>query len=415
MVTQLWRSGVDDPTKKPPHGDASPAVGPRARLLGRLSGGMSWGTRMFLTQAMVLVASIATAGLVASIIGPPLFHDHLLQIGRSIGAAELPHIERAFTDAGVASLAVAFMVALVLALLVSWYDTKRLRRPLEQLTSAASHVSTGDYAVRVPRAGFSSELDDVGNAFNDMAHRLDATEEMRRRLLADVAHEVRTPIATLTALLEALADDITPWNEETQHLLLLQAQRLQRIARDLDAVSRAEEGRLSLVPEPVDISDVVKLAVATARSRYQAKGVTLEQQSEQIPALVDPQRIAQILGNLLDNALRHTPPGGNVRVNGRRHGGSAVITVTDTGDGLTPHQLDQVFERFYRADLARTRDAAGAGIGLTISRGLAIAHGGSLTATSPGEELGATFTLTLPMPARTASSAALDRRHGADT
>lgn len=293
--------------------------------------------------------------------GPPLFHDHLVQSGRRLGAAELPHIERAFTDAGVTSLAIGFLVALVLTLLASWYDHKRLRRPLEQLTVAASHVSTGDYAVRVPKAGFSSELDSVGKAFNDMAYRLDATEETRRRLLADVTHEVRTPIATLTALLEALADDITPWNEVTQHLLLLQAERLQRIARDLDAVSRAEEGRLSLVPEPVDISDLVKLAVATAHSRYQAKGVLLEQRSEQISALVDPQRIGQILGNVLDNALRHTPPGGNVQVNGRRHGGSAVITVTDTGDGLTSEQLAQVFERFYRADLARSRDAAGAG------------------------------------------------------
>ncbi len=435
MVTRLWRNGVDDPGKKLPHGHETPGKGTRARGLGRLSGGMSWGTRMFLTQAMVLVASIATAALVASIVGPPLFHGHLLQVGRQIDAAELPHIERAFTDAGVASLAVGFMVALVLALLVSWYDTKRLRRPLEQLTSAASHVSTGDYAARVPKAGFSSELDGVGKAFNDMARRLDATEETRRRLLSDVAHEVRTPIATLTALLEALADGITPWNEETQHLLLLQAERLQRIARDLDAVSRAEEGRLSLVPEPVDISDLVKLAVATARGRYQAKGVTLDQRSEQIPVLVDPQRIAQILGNLLDNALRHTPPGGNVDVHGRRHGGSAIISVTDNGDGLTLEQLDHVFERFYRADLARSRDAAGAGIGLTISRGLAIAHGGSLTATSPGEKLGAAFTLTLPLAARTASAASdprqiaaqpspdalgrrrpsvLDRRRGAD-
>ena len=120
--------------------------------------------------------------------------------------------------------------------------------------------------------------------------------------------------------------------------------------------------------------------------------------------MVDPQRIGQLLGNLLDNSLRHTPPGGNVHVKGRQHGGIAVVTVADTGDGLTPDQLDHVIERFYRADLARTRDAAGAGIGLTISRGLAIAHGGPLTATSPGEKLGATFTLTLPTAAsRTAS------------
>lgn len=351
---------------------------------------------MFLTQAMVLAASFATAGLVAIVVGPPLFHNHLLQIDRRIGSAELPHIERAFTDAGVTSLAVGFLVALALALLASWYETKRLRRPLEHLTTVASQVSAGDYAARVPKAGFSSELDTVGDAFNDMAHRLDATEETRRRLLSDVAHEVRTPIATLTALLEAIADDITPWNDESQHLLLLQAERLQRIARDLDAVSRAEEGRLSLVPEPVEISELVELAATTARSRYLAKGVTLEQQSEQAPVMADPQRIAQVLGNLLDNALRHTPAGGSVLIEGRQHGGVVTVTVTDTGDGLTEDQLDHVFERFYRADLARARDAAGAGIGLTISRGLAIAHGGTLTATSPGEGHGATFTLTLP-------------------
>lgn len=368
------------------------------------SGRMSWGTKMFLTQAMVLAASIATAGLVASIIGPRLFHDHLLQIGQELSSEEFPHIERAFIDAGVVSLAAGLMVALVVALVVSWYDTKRLRRPLDQLTSAASKVSAGDFAARVPATGFSSELDAVGNAFNGMAHRLAATEETRRRLLADVSHEVRTPIATLTALLEAVADDITPWNEETQKLLMLQAERLQRIARDLDAVSRAEEGRLSLLLEAVDMHQLVDRAMATARSPYRAKGVALEQYAERLAVVVDPQRVGQVLGNLLDNALRHTPPGGSVRIDGTQHGGTTVVTVTDTGDGLTADQLDRVFERFYRADAARARDAAGAGIGLTISRSLAIAHGGTLTAASPGPGRGSTFTLTLPPGPRHSSS-----------
>ena len=179
MVSPLRHSGVAGPTKDPRHGNAAPGVAPRTKFINSRGGGMPWGTKMFLTQAMVLVASIAIASLVASVVGPPLFHDHLSQIGRQISDAELPHIEQAFIDAGVASLAVGFVVALVLGLLVSWYDTKRLRRPLEQLTSAASRVSTGDYAVRVPTAGFSSELDAVGKAFNDMAHRLDATEETR--------------------------------------------------------------------------------------------------------------------------------------------------------------------------------------------------------------------------------------------
>ncbi|MEO7586831.1 MAG: ATP-binding protein [Arachnia sp.] len=365
---------------------------------------MSWGTKMFLTQAMVLAASIATAGLVASSIGPRLFHGHLVQIGQELGSEEFAHIERAFIDAGVVSLAAGLTVALVVALVVSWHDTGRLRRPLDQLTSAATKVSAGDFAVRVPATGFSSELDAVGNAFNGMAHRLAATEETRRRLLADVSHEVRTPIATLTALLEAVADDITPWNHETLKLLMLQTERLQRIARDLDAVSRAEEGRLSLLLEAADMGDLVDRAAATASGRYRVKKVALEQHVDQLAVVVDPQRVGQVLGNLLDNALRHTPPGGSVRVDGARRGDTTVVTVTDTGDGLTADQLDQVFERFYRADAARARDAAGAGIGLTISRSLAIAHGGSLTAASAGPGQGSVFTLTLPSAPRSDSS-----------
>lgn len=404
MGTSTRQRTVGEPTKRSTPSMATPDARGRDRRSIHSRRWTSWGTRMFLTQAIVLAASFATAGLVAIVVGPPLFHEHLLQIGRQIDPAVLPHIERAFTDAGVASLAAGLVVALVLALFASWYETNRFRQPMEQLTFAASQVSAGDYSARVPKVGFSSELDGVGTAFNDMAHRLDATEETRRRLLSDVAHEVRTPIATLTALLEAVADDITPWNDETQHLLLLQAERLQRIARDLDTVSRAEEDRLTLVREPVATNDLVDLAVSTARGRYLAKGVSLEHQSERVPLEVDPQRIGQILGNLLENALRHTPPGGTVHIEGGRVGDSAIITVSDTGDGLTPGQLDHVFERFYRADVARTRDAAGAGIGLTISRGLAIAHGGSLTATSPGEKMGATFTLSLPAEVTTSSA-----------
>lgn len=363
----------------------------------RAGSGRSWGTRLFLAQAMVVSASVATAALVASVVGPPLFHEHLLQSGHHPDSPELPHIEQAFTDAGLTSLTVGLLVALVLALAVSWYDTKRLRRPLDRLTSAASRLSAGDYAVRVPSTGSSPELDAVGDAFNRMARRLDTTEETRRRLLADVAHEVRTPIATLTAVLEALADGVTEWNEDTHALLTLQAERLKRIARDLDDVSRAEEGRLALDVQPMGLRDLISDAAALARDRYAAKGITLDLAADRTPIMADPQRVGQILGNLLDNALRHTPPGGRVCVDGSRQGDAAVITVTDTGDGLSPDQLDRVFERFYRADLARSRDAAGAGIGLTISRSLAVAHGGSLTATSPGPGRGACFTLTLPL------------------
>ncbi|MCG6566843.1 cell wall metabolism sensor histidine kinase WalK [Tessaracoccus sp. ZS01] len=363
----------------------------RAAVLGRLR----WGTRAFLTQAMVVTAGLLAAALGAAVVGPPLFHGHLLQLGHTEGAPEMRHVEQAFMEAGLASLGAGFLVALGVATGLAWLETRRLRRPLDELTAASERLEVGDYQARVPIGGTSREFDAVAEAFNAMAGRLDSVEASRRRLLSDVAHELRTPLATLTAELEALSDGVVPWDGASQDLLALQASRLRQIAADLDDVSRAEEGRFTLETQPQAVRDLVAAAVVSLAHRFEEKGVALVADDTTAVVLADAQRVGQILANLLGNALRHTAAGGHVTISTAVLPGNVQIRVTDTGDGLTPDQLAKVFDRFYRTDTARGRDAAGSGIGLTIARSLALAHGGSLTATSPGPGQGCTFTLTL--------------------
>jgi signal transduction histidine kinase len=359
--------------------------------------GWRLGTRLFVSQAVALVASVLTAALVAAIIGPPLFHAHLIESGQQPSSPELAHVEQAFANAGAVSLGVGLLVALGLALAVTWYITRRMRAPLSTLTDAAQRMSTGDYSARVAVTGAGPELATLGHAFNQMAHKLDSVESSRRELLADLAHELRNPIATLNAHLEGLADGVIVWDDTAREVLEHQAERLTRLARDLDDVSRAEEGRISIEAGPQSLGGLVTEAVHQMQTRFAAKSVRLEQDIANLDVWVDPQRIAQVLGNLLANALRHTPSGGVVRITGRRGpDGAAILAVSDTGEGMTREQLAHIFERFYRGDSARVTDRGGSGIGLTIARAIVEAHGGRLTASSAGPRRGATFTVTLP-------------------
>lgn len=267
------------------------------------------GTRLFVAQAIVLFAIVASAGLTAAIIGPPLFHAHLLDTGHPPDSPEIVHIERAFADASMISLTVGLLVALAASLGISWYLTRRIGHPVELLTQAAGRLSRGDYDARVTVTGGGPELSTLGDTFNTMADRLGDVENTRRRLLSDLAHEMRTPIATLNAHLEGIADGVLTWDDNTQAVVEQQAQRLTRLARDLDEVSRAEEGRIELQTSVQPLTDLVEPAIRQARHAYDTKGVTLTVRVDDVPVRADPQRVAQILGNLLTNALRHTPRG----------------------------------------------------------------------------------------------------------
>lgn len=260
-------------------------------------------------------------------------------------------------------------------------------------------MSHGHYHARAAVSGAGPELDTLAETFNNMATRLERTEDTRRRLLADLAHELRTPIATIGAYLEALEDHVVTWNQDTASVLRDQTARLTRLANDIDDVSLAEEGRITLDRNPQAVADLIFAAAVGSRDSFAAKGVNLLADTASAAGLmvdVDRERLAQVLANLLGNALRHTPAGGTVTVTAAAGHPGVRITVTDTGDGITPEQLVHVFERFYRGDAARDRHHKGSGIGLTISKALIDAHGGTLTAQSDGPGHGATFTMTIP-------------------
>ena len=355
-------------------------------------------SRFFLAQLLVVVASILAAVVIASLIGPPLFHEHLLRADVAPEASQVLHVERAYRDANLWTLGVALATALVLATAVAWFFARRIHASLHALTGAAASMASGHYGTRVPATGAGIEVDAVAEAFNTMAERLDGTEQTRRRLLADLAHEMRTPVSVLTVYLDALHDGVTAWDQATAAVMTDQLARLTRLVEDMHDVSRAEEGRLDLDCTDETLDQLFQATTETHHEAFAAQGVQLILQVRQDSTVrVDRQRIGQILDNLLTNALRHTPTGGTVTLSAdRAPTGQARVTVTDTGEGITAEQLGQVFERFYRGDSARDRDHGGSGVGLAIARALAEAHGGTLTAASIGGGHGATFTLCLP-------------------
>jgi signal transduction histidine kinase len=255
----------------------------------------------------------------------------------------------------------------------------------------------------VPAEPFSSELEALSTSFAHMADRLAETETSRTRLLADLAHELRTPLATLEAYIDGLEDGVVAPSEDSYATMRQQVSRLRRLAVDLRESAAADEHALNMSPVVLDAVAAAADAVAAATPRYLVKGVELTLAPGDAGLLVsaDAERLGQVLSNLLDNALRHTPPDGHVRVTARSAGATAVITVADDGDGLPADQLGSIFDRFHRVDQARgSADGSGSGLGLTIARAIIADHGGTLTASSPGPGSGATFTVTLPTVGR---------------
>ncbi|MGV0809700.1 HAMP domain-containing sensor histidine kinase [Mycolicibacterium setense] len=358
-------------------------------------------TRLLSAQALVLLAGAGTTGLVAAVVGPPLFREHLHRAGVSGDSAEQMHAEEAYVYATAISIGVASCVAILAALIVTWYFGRRLQRSLTQVSQAATAIADGRFDSRVPPAHLGDEFDSLESSFNQMAGRLAAVDAGRRRLFSDLAHEIRTPVSVLEAYFEAIEDGVRTLDPDTVSMLRQQTHRLVRFAGDAAALAKAEESPDTVTPAAVAPHTVVGAAVAAAQDRFDDKGVTLSWRADQdLPPLwADPHRLAQILGNLLDNALRHTPAGGRVTIEATAGPDTSVtLRVADTGEGIPAEHLSHVFERFYRADSARDRDHGGSGIGLAIVKALVEAHRGRISVTSSGAGSGAgtTFTIVLP-------------------
>lgn len=362
--------------------------------------GARWGlaARLLLAIAVVLTTAAITAWLVAVAVGPTLFHQHMIRAGVDDHDAAVLHAERAFRDAGAVVLGLALGAATAASAAVSLALARRISRSLAAVSTAAARVGAGQYESRVPTAGLGAEFDRLADSFNAMAARLHDAERLRGRLLADVAHEVRTPVATITGYLEAIEDGVQALDSPTIAVLRDQAARLTRLAADLAAVTHAEAGDLNLNLEPVPPREILVAAARAAQERAAAGGVAVHVHSSGDLPLVraDRHRAAQVLDNVLTNAIRHTPPGGSVTLTAADRGATIELAVTDTGDGIPAEHLPHVFERFYRADTARDRAHGGSGIGLAISKALVEAHGGTITAASSGSGGGTRFSTNLP-------------------
>lgn len=353
--------------------------------------------RLLIAQALVLVAGAVTTWIVASLVGPAIFHDHLTQAGVAHTATETRHVEEAFSSALLISISLALLAAMAAALTVTWYFTRRVQRSIDSVADAATGIAAGRYHARVPDPGLGAEFATLADTYNQLAERLEATEVTRRRMLADLAHEMRTPLATIEAHLEGIEDGIRDPDASTLEIIRTSTSRLGRLAEDIGAVSSAEEGRLQIDLQSVDAGALARAAVTSAKDRHTAQGVDLAIEiASHRQVLADPDRLGQVLTNLLDNALRHTPRGGTVTVRCSDDGAWIDIAVSDNGEGIAPEHLDHLFDRFYRADSARDRAHGGSGIGLSIAKALVEAHGGHISAQSPGLGLGATFTIRLP-------------------
>lgn len=358
----------------------------------------SLAARLFMAELIVIGVTFLALLLTILLIAPRLFMYHLEMTGEDSPTVQA-HAGDAFrTSVGFALMAAA-AVAILAAVALSWFLARRVSRPITELAAAAEAVADGDYAVKVPEAGLGAELHTLTQSFQDMAQGLALTDELRAKLLSDLSHEIRTPLATLEAHIDGLEDGLLPQDAATFDVMRAQVHRLRRLASDVRLAAQAQEHALELDLQSVAVSSLVEAACTAYAPRYLDKGIALRWDCETDPltVLVDPDRLQQVLGNLLDNALRHTAAGEEVRVGCElRRPGHVDIDVIDTGVGIPPSELEAVFVRFTRLDDARA-GGGGSGLGLTIARAIVQEHGGTLVAVSEGLGAGSRFIISLPV------------------
>jgi signal transduction histidine kinase len=318
-----------------------------------------------------------------------LLPETSFQISQIATQALVARINRAaFTAAILASV-----VALALALFLSY----RLLRPVGELTEAAEKLATGDLSQRVSVHG-GDEMATLANTFNNMAASLQIAETRRRALTADIAHELRTPLAVQRAHLEALEDGIYDLTLDSLTPIVEHNRLLTRLVEDLRMLALADSGQLELIRTPTEFCALVKRVVDRLEPQAAERLIKFDYSAdENLPPLsLDSQRVEQILHNLFDNAMRYSVDGGVVNIKCSFVGDQCCLTIRDNGPGIPEDDLPYIFERFYRADKSRTRVEGGTGLGLSIARKIAQAHDGDLTAGNHPDG-GAIFTLTLPV------------------
>ncbi|MCK6627003.1 MAG: ATP-binding protein [Anaerolineae bacterium] len=356
---------------------------------------------------LVVLVGVLTLSFVSEIIRlrtmPTVLQPHLAILTQAETPAEIERtiaslIETFYRDAISRSLLIAALSAIVTGLLTSLFLAREILRPLWQLASTSQRIAGGRYSERI-NVPASTELALVATSFNQMAEVLEQVEQQRVALINNVAHELRTPLTGLEGYLEGLMDGLFTGTPETFAQMSQEVRRLHRLVDDLQALSLVEAGQISLHLETFDLIPLVERIAAQLKPQAMAQCLEIitEHHHSKISVYADPDRTAQVIVNLVGNAIRYTPDGGCITVRVGKADGLARVEVQDNGIGIPAEALPYLFERFYRVDRSRSRHSGGSGIGLTIARHLAWAMAGDLTAASPGPGQGSTFTFTLPL------------------
>ncbi len=371
-------------------------------------------TKLFLSYLAVVLIVVATVFVVMSEFAPDFFGASMHSMmsdsggngmgmgGQGTGSDVVSaNLDAAFRQAVTQGLLLSASLATVAALALSFLVARQIANPVRRMLTATRRIGSGHYAERVvvPPANSGDDLGQLAASFNDMASALEKTERRRVELVGDVAHELRTPIATLTGYLEGLLDGVVEPSPETWAKLHTESLRLRRIVDDLQELSRAEARQIPMQTARVSPEAIVNAARDRVATEYTEKGLDLRiAPLAGLPdVMADQDRVVQALTNLLTNALRYTPAPGSVDVSVTREGPMLAFRVRDTGVGIAPENLSRVFERFYRVEKSRSRALGGSGIGLTITKALVEAMRGSIRVESAGLGKGSAFTFTLPI------------------
>jgi two-component system sensor histidine kinase BaeS len=353
--------------------------------------------RLLIANLIVAGATLGTVLVGVSLIGPGYFQDAMGHrpgdaMGQAMDAATLSAFQEAIRTALVAAAITALLAAAVVSLALS----TRIAGPVTRMVHAARRIAAGHYAERVPVAA-EGEVGELASAFNQMSSSLEATERRRLELVGDVAHELRTPLTTLDGYLEGLQDGVVEPTQETWTLLRNETGRLTGLIGDLNDLWRAEARQLPLHAEAIDVAAVLPEAAERHAAEAATRQITLQVEAgPPAVARADRDRLVQIIGNYLSNAVRYAPAQSVVTISVANRGDEVVVTVRDEGPGLPGDQLAHLFDRFYRADPSRSRALGGSGIGLAIVRALAEGMGGRAWAESSGPGSGSAFHVALP-------------------
>ena len=372
--------------------------------------------KVFLSYVIVVLVGVVVLATATSLSVPAAYNRHMVGMSEMMlnnnmmGTAQPLEMElfANYTTSVTEALSLAALAALIAAVFASFFISRQVVGPIERMMKLSHRIAEGEYEERLKISGslqsnHLDELDQLALSFNQMAEKLEKTETMRRQLIGDVTHELRTPLTAIKGYMEGLMDGVIPQTPETYQQIHAEADRLQRLVNDLQELSTVEAEVYQLKIESFSPGNLVDTAIIHFNHQFEEKGIEIKEELEpDLPnVFADKDRILQVLTNLLGNALQYTPSGGKVVITGSQLKSETLISIRDTGVGLSPEQIPSVFNRFYRSDKSRARASGGSGIGLTIAKALVKAHHGRIWAESEGEGKGSSFHFTLPIATTT--------------